>query len=365
MHEIKIIAAAYRFDCPDGAWLEGVLRAVLPFVDQGMGAWAFTFDGREWTRGRLEWAHPTAIGLPSDWVDGLERTLAVATKDERTARQLMFGTPCHTMGAMWAARPQLARSARKAIAIGGVVDSIGVTARDTSGSAVFIGAHAPRVVSLDARRATNLGRIAAHVATALRLRRDLRPTGECSRSELFARAHAVVGPRGAVAHAQDAAASNVNLQSIRRAARLAEAAGRAGSRGDQESALRAWEALVRGRWSLIASYDDGGRRVFVVQPNEPDAPPLHRSLSRRERHVAGCLLLGHSDKLIAYELGVSEGAVASTIHRIRRKLGVASRGPLLSALARLERRCIGEDSDDGTIVARPRTSERPGRQRRA
>jgi DNA-binding NarL/FixJ family response regulator len=53
-----------------------------------------------------------------------------------------------------------------------------------------------------------------------------------------------------------------------------------------------------------------------------------RALSTRERQVVSLLALGHSDKWIAYELGIGEGTVAAAIHTALRKLGVKRSGDL-------------------------------------
>ena len=55
-------------------------------------------------------------------------------------------------------------------------------------------------------------------------------------------------------------------------------------------------------------------------------------LSRRELQVARAAALGHSDKLIAYELGLAASTVARLLSRARIKLGVKTRLELIAKL---------------------------------
>lgn len=334
---VQVVEAAYRFEQGPAVWLRGVLEAVLPLVDEGLGAWAFFFDANTFLHGKSVWEHPVAFGLPDDWVEGLTRTLAVTAGDARILRRMLFATPCHSMSEVLARNAALLGSARRVIGSGlpGVRDAIGVAACDSSGTGVFIGAHAPHVVSLDRVRRARLGRIAAHVATAHRLRTSLERGGASGAARLVARAEAILGPQGRVQHAEGAATTREGLESLKQAAIRADRATRQLRRQDPDEALRSWEALVRGRWSLVGAFDDGGRRIFLAEPNEPAAPRSHRALTKRERQVAAYLLLGHSGKLIAYELGLAAGTISPLVTRIKRKLGADSAASLLRELERL------------------------------
>jgi len=336
------VEAAYRFEPPDDAWLKGVIESVAPVVDQGFGVWSFTFDTHAFTRGNLDYRIPTAVGLPPNWLEGLKHTLSITTRDSRAMFELMFGAPCHTMSAILRKHAKKLARVEGAIGLPGVHDAIGITARDTAGWAVFIGAHAPRVFDLDARQTARFSRIAAHIATAHRLRRRVRKADAVPEDELERRAEAIVGARGKVIHATGSATANAALATLKQAAIAVDDAARTLRDKDPDEALRAWEGLVRGRWSLVSSFDDKGRRIFLAEPNEPVAPKLEAELSRRERQIAGYLLLGHSDKLIAYELGLSEGAISAVVSRLKKKLATPTMAALLRALAALSRRGLLE-----------------------
>lgn len=336
---VAAVEAAYRFDVPDDSWLQGVLEATRPLVDQGLGAWAFVFDGHAFVRGEMAYEHPTACGIPDpEWETGLRATLAITSRDRRTMLETIFGTPCHAMSEILRRDASLLRRARRSIAIPGVLDTIGVTARDPSGSGVYIGAHAPAIVRIDPRRRARLARLAAHFATAFRLRRRLLGRGPVRAEDLVAGSEAVIGRGARIEHAAGEAASRRALQALREAALAADRATRLLRRRDPDAALAAWEALVDGRWSLIGSFDEGGRRVLLAQRNEPAGLPGARRLSAREQQVAGYLLLGHPHKLIAYELGLSPGTVSTLAARVRDKLEASSPSDLIRKLQAVQRR---------------------------
>jgi len=52
-------------------------------------------------------------------------------------------------------------------------------------------------------------------------------------------------------------------------------------------------------------------------------------LTLRERQIAGYAAMGHSNKLIAYELGVSESTVATHLSTAAQKMGVRTRVELI------------------------------------
>jgi DNA-binding CsgD family transcriptional regulator len=81
-----------------------------------------------------------------------------------------------------------------------------------------------------------------------------------------------------------------------------------------------WQAMVEGRWSLVDHFDSDGRRFVVAHRNDAAVPDM-RGLTWRERQVAAYAALGHANKLIAYELGLSVGTVGQHLATARAKLG--------------------------------------------
>jgi DNA-binding CsgD family transcriptional regulator len=102
-------------------------------------------------------------------------------------------------------------------------------------------------------------------------------------------------------------------------------------RSPRHNGLELWHALVAGRWSLLDRFESDGRRYLVARRNDDDVRDP-RGLTSRERQIAARAALGHSNKLIAYELGVSPSTVATFLTRALKKLGCATRAELRSAL---------------------------------
>ena len=100
--------------------------------------------------------------------------------------------------------------------------------------------------------------------------------------------------------------------------------------------LETWHALWGGRWTLVDSFDKDGKRWLVAKENNASSSSSD-SLQPRERDVALGAAAGRSLKLMAYELGLPLGTVASTLSRVMRKLRVRSRAELAMLLAPLLR----------------------------
>jgi DNA-binding CsgD family transcriptional regulator len=66
----------------------------------------------------------------------------------------------------------------------------------------------------------------------------------------------------------------------------------------------------------------------VAHRNDPQAPDA-RALTLRERQVLGYAALGHSNKLIGYELGLHPSSVARHLRDAGTKLGARSRVQLI------------------------------------
>lgn len=95
-------------------------------------------------------------------------------------------------------------------------------------------------------------------------------------------------------------------------------------------------ALSSGRWSLVDHFESGGRRLLVAQCNEPRAPTI-ASLTARERAALGLARQRHSNKMVAYQMGISASTVGVLLHRAARKLGVSTRQELIAAYQAAER----------------------------
>lgn len=169
----------------------------------------------------------------------------------------------------------------------------------------------PRVTTLD-RRAVNLRRlVAVHIATARR---------SYDRSDVD---EAWLSPDGKVLDASANAEADRDQLSLR--VRAIEAARHA---ADEEEALVRWKALVSGQWSLVEVFESDGRRMFVARKNPL---PMGRqfALTSAEETVLKLVALGNSQKLVAYSLGISEGAVSMHLRGATLKLGLRNRAAIL------------------------------------
>jgi DNA-binding CsgD family transcriptional regulator len=168
-------------------------------------------------------------------------------------------------------------------------------------------------------------RVAAHVAAGARLHRS----GVLGTTD---RAEAVLEPGGRVCHAEGAAKRPSALEALRTAAVLQDRARARSRRASAERATAQWNALVAGRWSLVDVFERDSRRYVVARPNVPEAAP-RPELTTREAQVVACAALGHSNKQIAYELGLAPATVSGHLARAADKLGVRSRVELVRMIA--------------------------------
>jgi DNA-binding CsgD family transcriptional regulator len=82
-------------------------------------------------------------------------------------------------------------------------------------------------------------------------------------------------------------------------------------------------------WTVVDSYQADGVQYVVVRRDEPP-PSAPRALSRRESQALALAVLGHSNKVIAYEMGASASTVGVLLYRAARKLGSRTRSELLA-----------------------------------
>jgi DNA-binding NarL/FixJ family response regulator len=163
-------------------------------------------------------------------------------------------------------------------------------------------------------------RVVAHVVAMQRLRASLTLAAPRARAEGVA----VLSPSGKVEHATTAAQSTSARVLLREAAIARERARGRLRRSDPDEAVEMWRALVDGRWSIVDRFDRDGRRFLIAHENEPQALEP-RALTPRERQVVTFAAMGHSNKLIAYELGLATGAVGRYLAVAMKKLGLRAR----------------------------------------
>jgi len=82
---------------------------------------------------------------------------------------------------------------------------------------------------------------------------------------------------------------------------------------------------------MVDWFDTDGRRFVLAIPNSPNVIE-HRGLSERESQVVTCAVVGHSNKMIAYRLGLSTSRVSTLLRSSMRKMGFRTRSQLVKQM---------------------------------
>jgi DNA-binding CsgD family transcriptional regulator len=325
---ISAIEACYTPISDERGWLEHLLEAI-DGLDEGHGLYAFSAsaDPHEIHRD-LTFAERGAI--PDAWVASAV-SMAADPQAAEIARALYVPVPPVDLASRRHARiPEHCRDTaqRYFSRVGDIDEAIGLVAADASGRAVFLGAPGRRGMRLPPRTAAHLRRFAAHLTSAVRLRAALRDPAV----RAVDRADAVLDPSGRVHHAAGGAEPAAVRQALAEAVRRREMARGSVRRTSPEEALSLWQGLVRGEWTLVDHCDANDRRLILARRNDP-ALPDPKALGRRERAVLAFAAMGHSNKYVAYLLGLAPATVAAYLARGCAKLGIRSRRELIALFA--------------------------------
>jgi DNA-binding CsgD family transcriptional regulator len=151
-------------------------------------------------------------------------------------------------------------------------------------------------------------------------------------TEMPLNAEALVDPaRFVVAEATGDAQGTEAAATIREAARIVDKARGPLRNRDPEEALRLWQGLVRGRWTLVDWFDTDGRRFVLARPNAPRIVDP-RGLSELEAQVATYASHGESSKMIGYRLGLSPSYISRLLKDAMRKLSVKTQPQLVEKM---------------------------------
>ena len=322
---IDILEAAYRVELDGQPWIEGVLDAALPHMMRGSGVAAYEYDASDVSRMRV--THVAHHGMPEPMsTQGFVQV--IETADAEYVRNTWRSLPCALASATPGVERQPGWAAVRAV---GVVDILAINGVDPSGIGCWVGALLPKPLRLGEKMRLKWGRVAAHLAAGLRLRRRL-AAGRKERIDLTSGADAILEPGGKVQHAEGEATDADARRALHDAAVALERARGSLRRRDPDEAVAEWKGLIEVRWSLVDHFESDGRRYLVARRNEPEAAPFDR-LSARERQVVSYASFGHSNKLIAYELGISHATVRVLMARAATKLGVKTRDELARLVA--------------------------------
>jgi len=363
---VGLIEACYRIEQSEIAWLEGVAKAAAAVLDVGFGTEAYLVDlagengprlrnpvhvggTDEWKeRWRKDWWEALMVPMSGEHVQLVHSLTSVSFSTElwraAAGRNATYGEYLTSFAARGrgrvhapyfvafsAARAPFAKVTRDVSPVEGVMypDSFNVGGIDPSGRGAVLCVNLPTIAGGPpvASDVALWGRMSAHIATGYRLLRKL--AGVTTTSGLADDVDAVLDPSGKVQHATLAMRDTVALDALRERVVTIDRA-REKDRSDGRAVSEAWTALNEGRWLLVDQFDRDGRRFYLARPNTPVVQPT--GLSERETQTTKLAALGHSNKLIAYELGLSASTVATHLKTAAAKLGVDSRFALIRAV---------------------------------
>ncbi|HJL14697.1 MAG TPA: helix-turn-helix transcriptional regulator [Sandaracinaceae bacterium LLY-WYZ-13_1] len=343
---LATVAAAYRLEGPTDEWLGRLLEAARPALDRGKGVLGWTFRlgaaGRHGITSSIVDRGPVDPDLKAHWVASelepsaslgegpkrraelLERVvaLAIARGDPRALESAAAAGE----RALGLTREELAPTYFGDLASWGIADVVGAKMLDPTRRGVILSSPSGRFEDLTSADERRWSLVMTHVVAGLRLRRRLDGT-------VGGDGEAILDPSGRVLHAEGPARDRRAV--LRAAARRIDRARSRRGVSEAEATLLAWKGLVSGRWTLVDRFERDGRRYLVARPNAPDVP-RPRGLSPRERQIAAYAAMGHSNKRIAYALGLAPSTVSSHLRKAMARLGATDRAQLAALFVGLQ-----------------------------
>lgn len=327
---IDFTEAAYDLEAEQDAWLPNLIRAGKPVLDRGLGVFAMTCT-RPWEPGPLviDQLHVTPgsndfVGRVADLQADIDMELLWPLSRPGIPKTLSEVTEQHNPAAFRAIMRHFDFAK----------DGLGIAAFDPNGQGIYLIMALSQVTTLSNRARERWQMLAAHFSAGYRLRRALQDESAklSSPTGLPFGAEALIDPRDfRVTDAEGRAKSRAALTALRDAAERVDHARGPVRDEDPDKALEIWRALVRGRWSTVDWFDSDGRRYVLGIPNAPDIIDP-RGLTERENQVVSYAVLGLTNKLIAYHLGISKGRVSTLLTSAMRKLGVQTRSQLIKRM---------------------------------
>jgi DNA-binding NarL/FixJ family response regulator len=320
---ISVVEAGYSLDHDDAAWLARLLECIASEHWTDRSSAAFTFDLRP---SGLAIRDVAVHGSP-EIQDHLRGSLEVASPE---ALNQAYGSKSAAVGTVSELIFHLGDNKAKfdEVNAGFTTDVLRVAAHSGTGSGVGLTLLLDEVRGSTPNERRRWTHCAAHIGAGLRLRTMAAQLDSLDGKPI----EAIFDGSGKLHDARDAATSGKARAVLRNAVRRAEAARSEKGRRSPDEALAAWEALIRGRWSLVDRFDTDQRRFVVAVRNDPHFPDP-RGLSMRERQVAGYAGLGRSAKEIGYLLGAPAASVENSLRRAQAKLGFSSRAELTDFFA--------------------------------
>ncbi len=326
---LSVIELAYDVDTPTREWLAKLAAAIYAELGVGLGAQCFTYDVTP--EGQLRIADFVLLGLPEFVTDATKAMLEGLPVE--FIRGAFVACDCRSQSqlapAVYAMIQPVQQQLGPAI---GWYDMLVLAGLDPSSHGVFFGMGLPQVKKTPVRTIRNWTRIAVHLATAHRLRRRLTAAERANPGT----ADAILTPNGRIDHALDDAKASEARDALKNAGKHTERArGRLRTR-EPEAAIYAWKGLVSGRWTLLDHVETDGKRYILARQNDVAVDGL-AVLTMRERQALAYAAMRQTNKLIAYEMGITAATVGVLLHRAAKKLSTTSREGLIEAYARATR----------------------------
>ena len=302
LNALRAIEACYAVADDDRAWARELLAALAPLGRQA-GIHAVRFargPGSAW-EGELLASSAAHSGHPfGTWLrEALPRAggCEVLRAATRAVELLSHG--------LATAPRSRARVLRALLRSAGAEDVL-VVRGDAAGVALVIAAPLASAGAIPARTIWQLGRLAEHLSSALRLRRCL------ALAALAGSRAAEPTPRGGTLAA-----------AVQREAR------RSGRPAAPHETEALWGELMNGRWSIIDNFHDADTVALLLRRAQGHDP---RALTPRERDVLSYASQGLSNKEIGYALSIGSTTVATHLGIAEEKLGRLTRQGLIAAL---------------------------------
>lgn len=323
---IDVIEAAYQPDLDDLAWTTNVGSAVEEAAGFRLGATVLQY--RLGPAQQLEVLSLVPIRVSQDKLEAVGRVHASLPPSHiyETYATVACDLATHTGSPETRARSQ--KMFREHLAPLGWREALIVNGIDPTGYGIAIGMMMAKKRLLTPERRMTWSRVAAHLAAANRLRRRLAPASPPESAE------AILTPSGKLEHAAAAAKTSEARAQLADGAKAIDRARGPLRKRDPERAVKEWHGLIAARWTLIDHFESDGRRYLLARRNDTVVDGAD-ALTERERQALGYAELGHNNKLIAYEMGISPLTVGVLLHRAGRKLRAKTRAELIAAYRKI------------------------------
>lgn len=322
---VSVIEAAYDLSGDDNEWLGRVLQAFEPILGRGLGIYGLFYGDDDLVDARYTVRHPIFVASPPGFAEGIAK--ATSLEGPWAPRTTVFGNrslqsfseAAHAAGHEEYTKLESVRWLRENL---GIMDLLIARIDNLDPYGICIGAPSRAITRFPPKKAGLVSRLSRHVAAGHRLRRHL--ASETNAANGDAEPDAILSADGkSVLDARGEAKESRNRLLLTSAARRILNARNHVRPENPERAVELWRALVDGRWSLVDSVDADGKRFLLARRNDP-ATSEPAALAAEERVVLALHALGHSSKLVAYELGIPASTVSARLRRGLKKMGLRS-----------------------------------------